>query len=114
MIYEAAEHAEVEVGQRWASAEPNQWEVVIVAIDTSPSGHVMNVLIQDEVVSVLAPVVWSHLGPHLGALLRGGADVSEQLDAYVEWKAAAQAGQAGVWTCSPAAILSQVRGLDSR
>ena len=114
MLYKEAKHPAVAVGQVRRCKSPAGSTALIVAVDSSPSGFVINVLLEDGqevngVRQVLAPIGWEHLKAHLGEVLSDGADITPHLDSYAEWKEMAQAGQAGCWTCSPEKVFTTVR-----
>jgi hypothetical protein len=114
MLYERATHPRANVGQRWLCTPPGATTVLIVAVDSSPGGFVMNVLVEDGlntngVARVLAPIGWQQLEPHLAEVIAEYVDVSAHLSSYDEWKEQAQDGKAGYWRCSPAEVLTRVR-----
>jgi hypothetical protein len=114
MLYVEAKHSVVAVGQVWRCLPQDGTTAIIVAVDRGPRGFVMNVVLEDGrdlngVRRLLAPIGWEHLEAHLGEVLSEGADVSEHLGSYEEWKELAQKGKAGYFTCTPGQVLSTAR-----
>lgn len=79
--------------------------LVLLAVNALLQGHAND----QHIVRALVPIDWAQLEPHLGRVVETGVDVGDHLGSYQEWKQAAEAGHAGVFTVSPAEILALLR-----
>ena len=115
-LYSSIEHDTLNVGDAW-SCKPDSGaaRIIVVAVDSYPSGTAVNVVIElaldsQSVQRVLAPIEYDYLEPDLDSVVGHDVNVSEHLGDYTEWKRLANEGQAGVWTCTIAKVIETVTG----
>lgn len=102
-LYVTTQHSTLGVGQRWRCR--GELSCVVVALDACPGGVVVNLLLETPTQRVLAPCALERVLPETLECVAEGVDVSEHLEDYQAWKALAQEGRAGHWSCDLAQVL---------